>query len=567
VDLSTFAALNQRATAASQNITSAAPGGLAARAAVTPSTGNSSRAAGAPSLDVAVALTELSTTLALAGASGRGSGAGADASVSLTGSGVGGPLTGPGEGIPSAGLGLGSAGASLGLGIPGAGAGLASAGASLGLGSPGAVPGLGIPGAGFGLGIPGAGPGAGASGPAVGMSIAIPSGLQAGGSGANAPGLPSGIATSAAPPRGGLPVTIPGSADGYQGPGVSGSPNLLTQNGVGLYIQLLNSLAGNDAHEQSVSSLTNGLQNASATLRSAYDAAVSRLPPQLVSKDWGFSIADGKLIFVQHDDPLLPQDLTQLRNAFVSSSADIPAKQVAAAIISLMQTRNAGGDTGSLAMVRLDVDEANFGDSVDLRSYLTSTVPSGLYHPSAAQPARESQIPPMLGGMDLRDLVTARPRFLRADGSVSPEIVGDLEAPPAEAPHVSPLNGQCSCGQVRFVVHDEFEYAFYCHCSRCRVRTGSAFAAIAGIPVEKMEVIAGHEHLLLEGECSDGYGARCSRCFSFLFAAVRGRTYVHVALGVLADAPSRVPDHHVYVGSKAPWYQIADGLPQYEELP
>jgi hypothetical protein len=524
VDLSTFAALNQRATAASQNITSAAPGGLAARAAVTPSTANSTGAAGAASPDVAVAITELSTTLALADASGRGSGAGA---------------------------------------------GLANAGASLGLGSPGAVPGLGIPGAGFGLGIPGVGPGAGASGPAVGVSIASPSGLQTGGSDANGPGLLSGIATSAATatPRGGLPVTIPGSGDGYQGPGVSGSPNLLTQNGLGLYVQLLNSLAGNDAHEQSVSSLTNGLQNASATLRSAYDAAVSRLPPQLVSKDWGFSIADGKLIFVQHDDPLFPQDLTQLRNAFVSSSADIPAKQVAAAIISLMQMRNAGGDTGSLAMVRLDVDEANFGDSVDLRSYLTSTVPSGLYHPSAAQPASESQIPPMLGGMDLRDLVTARPRFLRADGSVSPEIMGDPEAPPTEAPHVSPLNGQCSCGQVRFVVHDEFEYAFYCHCSRCRVRTGSAFAAIAGIPVEKMEVIAGHEHLLLEGECSDGYGARCSRCFSFLFAAVRGRTYLHVALGVLADAPSRVPDHHVYVGSKAPWYQIADGLPQYEELP
>jgi len=72
---------------------------------------------------------------------------------------------------------------------------------------------------------------------------------------------------------------------------------------------------------------------------------------------------------------------------------------------------------------------------------------------------------------------------------------------------------------------------------------------------------------LIEGECSDGYGARCGRCYAFLFAAVRDRQYAHVSLGVLAGTPSRLPDHHIYVGSKAPWYQITDELPQYDELP
>jgi hypothetical protein len=36
---------------------------------------------------------------------------------------------------------------------------------------------------------------------------------------------------------------------------------------------------------------------------------------------------------------------------------------------------------------------------------------------------------------------------------------------------------------------------------------------------------------------------------------------------VLVDMPSRVPDHHIYVASKAPWYQITDALPQYDESP
>jgi hypothetical protein len=129
------------------------------------------------------------------------------------------------------------------------------------------------------------------------------------------------------------------------------------------------------------------------------------------------------------------------------------------------------------------------------------------------------------------------------------------------------LNGQCMCGEVRFTVEDDFSYAFYCHCSRCRQRTGSAFASIGGIRMDKVQVTGGHEHLLIEGDCPDGYGARCNTCHVFLFAAVRDKKYMHVSLGMLVDTPSRVPDHHIFVGSKAPWYQITDSLPQYDALP
>ena len=42
---------------------------------------------------------------------------------------------------------------------------------------------------------------------------------------------------------------------------------------------------------------------------------------------------------------------------------------------------------------------------------------------------------------------------------------------------------------------------------------------------------------------------------------------MHVSLGVLTGTPNKLPDHHIYVGSKAPWFQITDALPQYDELP
>jgi hypothetical protein len=42
---------------------------------------------------------------------------------------------------------------------------------------------------------------------------------------------------------------------------------------------------------------------------------------------------------------------------------------------------------------------------------------------------------------------------------------------------------------------------------------------------------------------------------------------VHVALGSLKDAPSLRPQNHMFVGSKAPWYEILDDLPQFDGYP
>ena len=47
-------------------------------------------------------------------------------------------------------------------------------------------------------------------------------------------------------------------------------------------------------------------------------------------------------------------------------------------------------------------------------------------------------------------------------------------------------------------------------------------------------------------------------------SVVRGGDYVQVAMGSLIDAPTRRPDHHIFVGSKAAWDEIRDGLPEFE---
>jgi hypothetical protein len=126
------------------------------------------------------------------------------------------------------------------------------------------------------------------------------------------------------------------------------------------------------------------------------------------------------------------------------------------------------------------------------------------------------------------------------------------------------LLGKCGCGAVRYRVADAFLYAANCHCSRCRAATGSAFKPFAGIEREKLQITDGVDALLVFGE--EGWNdTRCGACGSLLFSVVRDGAYVHVALGSLVDAPGIRPTAHIFVGSKAPWFEITDELPQFEE--
>jgi hypothetical protein len=126
------------------------------------------------------------------------------------------------------------------------------------------------------------------------------------------------------------------------------------------------------------------------------------------------------------------------------------------------------------------------------------------------------------------------------------------------------LAGKCQCGAVHYAVTDAFRYAANCHCSGCRAATGSAFKPFAGIEREKLEVTEGRESLLVVGT-EDWNDTRCAVCGCFLFSVVRDGAFVHVAMGSLVDAPSIRPTEHIFVGSKAPWFEITDDLPQFDE--
>jgi hypothetical protein len=127
------------------------------------------------------------------------------------------------------------------------------------------------------------------------------------------------------------------------------------------------------------------------------------------------------------------------------------------------------------------------------------------------------------------------------------------------------LRGGCLCGAVEYAVEDAFEYALNCHCSRCRRSTGSAFKPLAGIGRTLLEVVRGADAVMIYG--GEAHDAHCRTCGSLLFSIVRQGRYVHVAMGTLKDEPAVRPSMHIFVGSKAAWYEIMDDLPQHSEFP
>src|SRR4051812_33195946 len=129
------------------------------------------------------------------------------------------------------------------------------------------------------------------------------------------------------------------------------------------------------------------------------------------------------------------------------------------------------------------------------------------------------------------------------------------------------LRGRCACNAVAYEVADEFVVAFNCHCSNCRALTGSAFLPWGEIEHEKLRLTKGAGSLMVEGDADAAHAVRCRERSSLLYWTVRDGAFFRVPYGSLVDEPALKPTAHMFVGSKAPWYQILDDLPQHDEYP
>jgi hypothetical protein len=128
------------------------------------------------------------------------------------------------------------------------------------------------------------------------------------------------------------------------------------------------------------------------------------------------------------------------------------------------------------------------------------------------------------------------------------------------------VTANCLCAGVRIEISGKLGPVVYCHCSQCRKATGTAFASNADVRLRYWRFLSG-EHLVREFESSPGaFRAFCSRCGSPIYSRRSAAPDVRrLRLGILNEDPERRSLAHFYVGSKAPWFEISDDLPQFAE--
>jgi hypothetical protein len=110
---------------------------------------------------------------------------------------------------------------------------------------------------------------------------------------------------------------------------------------------------------------------------------------------------------------------------------------------------------------------------------------------------------------------------------------------------------------------------FYCHCSRCRLGRSAAHCANVFYKAEGFRWIRGADQVqdfALPGAQYFGT-AFCRRCGSGVPRVSVERNLVSVPAGSLDSDPGMAPDAHIYVASKAPWFEITDDLPRFAEMP
>ena len=126
------------------------------------------------------------------------------------------------------------------------------------------------------------------------------------------------------------------------------------------------------------------------------------------------------------------------------------------------------------------------------------------------------------------------------------------------------LNGSCACGKVRYEISGELLGPItYCHCWRCRKHSGSSFGTTAGVEASKFRIVAGQE-FISSWQSSPGYHryfACC--CGSPIYKRdVSSPEFLGFRLGTLDSDPEKKGEVHFMVGSKVPWFEITDDLPQ-----
>lgn len=129
------------------------------------------------------------------------------------------------------------------------------------------------------------------------------------------------------------------------------------------------------------------------------------------------------------------------------------------------------------------------------------------------------------------------------------------------------IDGSCLCGGIRFRFDEAGAIVInHCHCSRCRKASGAEYASFLQIVADYFTWESGEDLIQSYESMPGNFRTFCRICGSRAPVVRTQVNSVTIPLGLLEADPGLRAEMHLFVGSKAPWFEITDDLRQFDEM-
>ena len=132
-----------------------------------------------------------------------------------------------------------------------------------------------------------------------------------------------------------------------------------------------------------------------------------------------------------------------------------------------------------------------------------------------------------------------------------------------------PLDGRCTCGEVKYQILNKPLFVHCCHCTWCQRETGTSFALNAFIETQYVKLLQGKTETV-NIPTNSGSGQKIVRCDSCKIAlwshySGAGDVISLVRIGTLDNPNALKPDINIFTSTKQEWIQLSDNIPGVEE--
>jgi hypothetical protein len=132
-----------------------------------------------------------------------------------------------------------------------------------------------------------------------------------------------------------------------------------------------------------------------------------------------------------------------------------------------------------------------------------------------------------------------------------------------------PIEGSCQCGQINYQLLEPPLMVAACHCKQCQKLSTSAFSITAVVKTESV-VFGGElkEWRRVADSGNKNYAKFCPNCGNrmYHFDPDKPET-IKLKPSNLADTSWLEPSVHIWVSQKQAWYQVPEGVRQFDKQP